>query len=137
VISISLLADLSKETTDGGGCKVDDDNELAAEFGETVRSCASELVKHSVSRVSVLVVKSDGNYPLFFTYRCFDGFNEDAIIRHLEPAHAFQLELDRLTNFSVTPVQTTNKSIYIYHATGRQNPADSRLFTRLFNYSSR
>jgi hypothetical protein len=45
---------------------------------------------------------------------------EDAIYRHLEPALAFQLELNRLRNFDLESVPTTNHSIHLYFASAKK-----------------
>lgn len=44
----------------------------------------------------------------------FLQFGEDRIYRHLEPALAFQLEINRLRNFDLEAVQTNNYKMHLY-----------------------
>ena len=46
-------------------------------------------------------------------FLCFQ-FEEDSIYRHLEPALAFQLEMNRLRNFDLETIPTTNHNIHLY-----------------------
>lgn len=41
-------------------------------------------------------------------------FGEDRIYRHLEPALAFQLEINRLRNFDLEAIQTNNYKMHLY-----------------------
>lgn len=41
-----------------------------------------------------------------FTFRARVGFKEDGLFRHIEPSHAFHLDLLRLSNFAIRPVNT-------------------------------
>uniref|UniRef100_A0A803TGF9 Acetyl-CoA carboxylase alpha n=1 Tax=Anolis carolinensis TaxID=28377 RepID=A0A803TGF9_ANOCA len=42
------------------------------------------------------------------------GFEEDRIYRHLEPALAFQLELNRMRNFDLTAIPCANHKMHLY-----------------------
>uniref|UniRef100_A0A670JIU8 acetyl-CoA carboxylase n=1 Tax=Podarcis muralis TaxID=64176 RepID=A0A670JIU8_PODMU len=53
-------------------------------------------------------------FPKFFTFRARDKFAEDRIYRHLEPALAFQLELNRMRNFDLTAVPCANHKMHLY-----------------------
>ena len=46
-------------------------------------------------------------------------FEEDLIYRHLEPALAFQLEINRLSNFDVQLISTQNMKMHMYYATAK------------------
>lgn len=41
-------------------------------------------------------------------------FEEDRIYRHLEPALAFQLELNRMRNFDLTAIPCANHKMHLY-----------------------
>ncbi|KAI8847215.1 acetyl-CoA carboxylase [Chytridium lagenaria] len=55
---------------------------------------------HSVRRVTFMVVRSN-QFPRYFTFKEQDDYREDPVIRHIEPAMAYQLELQRLQNFEI------------------------------------
>lgn len=42
-----------------------------------------------------------------FTFRAKGGFKEDGLFRHIEPSHAFHLDLPRLSNFAIRPANTS------------------------------
>jgi hypothetical protein len=39
--------------------------------------------------------------PAIYTFRSKNDFEEDSLFRHIEPSHAFHLDLIRLSNFQV------------------------------------
>ena len=55
------------------------------------------------------------NWLLLFSF-C----REDRVYRHLEPALAFQLELNRLKNYDLAPVQVSNHKMHLYFATAKK-----------------
>ena len=50
---------------------------------------------------------------------CCDQYKEDQIYRHLEPALAFQLEINRLKNFDIQLIPTQNMKMHLYYATAK------------------
>lgn len=44
----------------------------------------------------------------------FLQFAEDMIYRHLEPALAFQLEINRLSNYEITAIPCQNHRMHLY-----------------------
>lgn len=56
-------------------------------------------------------------------------FVEDSIYRHLEPALAFQLEVNRLRNFDLETIPTTNHNIHLYLGSAKKV-----IFSRLFYF---
>ena len=57
--------------------------------------------------------------------------------RHLEPALAFQLELNRLKNYDLDPVPVSNHKMHLYFATAKkllqdvqEQTSDFRFFIR-------
>ncbi|KAJ3357332.1 acetyl-coenzyme-A carboxylase [Allomyces javanicus] len=106
------------------------DRDVAVMLSSLMTSQAAALRARGIRRVTVLVYRT-GQYPRYFTFREKLGYQEDLAIRHIEPSHAFQLELHRLANFSLQPVvNPANKSIHVYHAVGKENPSDTRFFVR-------
>ncbi|OXB79074.1 UNVERIFIED_CONTAM: hypothetical protein H355_005950 [Colinus virginianus] len=95
--------------TDGD---VDDDG-LAAMFREFTQSKKSVLIEHGIRRLTFLVAQKR-EFPKFFTFRARDKFEEDRIYRHLEPALAFQLELNRMRNFDLTAIPCANHKMHLY-----------------------
>ena len=73
-------------------------------------------------------------FPKYFTYRSRIDFGEDRIYRHLEPALAFQLELNRLKNYDLDPIPVANHKMHLYLAkakvTGGREVSDYRFFIR-------
>lgn len=74
-----------------------------------------------------------GVYPWFTTLRRSDDgkWEEERAIRNIEPALAYQLELNRLVkNFEIVPVPITSSAVHLYFARSRLNPSDVRFFIR-------
>ncbi|MEQ2196491.1 hypothetical protein XENOCAPTIV_030555 [Xenoophorus captivus] len=73
-------------------------------------------------------------FPKFFTFRARDKFEEDRIYRHLEPALAFQLELNRMRNFALTAIPCANHKMHLYLGAARvevgAEVTDYRFFVR-------
>lgn len=64
----------------------------------------------------------------------FSQFQEDRIYRHLEPALAFQLELNRMRNFDLKAVPCENHKMHLYLGAARVQEGaevtDYRFFIR-------
>uniref|UniRef100_S4RJY4 Acetyl-CoA carboxylase central domain-containing protein n=1 Tax=Petromyzon marinus TaxID=7757 RepID=S4RJY4_PETMA len=73
-------------------------------------------------------------FPKFFTFRARDKFEEDRIYRHLEPALAFQLELNRMRNFDLRAMHCANHRMQLYLGSARVEEGaevtDHRFFVR-------
>ncbi|XP_069082674.1 acetyl-CoA carboxylase 1 isoform X4 [Pleurodeles waltl] len=93
-------------------CDIDDDG-LAAMFREFTQSKKAVLIDHGIRRLTFLVAQKR-EFPKFFTFRARDKFLEDRIYRHLEPALAFQLELNRMRNFDLTAIPCSNHKMHLY-----------------------
>jgi len=106
-----------------------DDDEILARILPIIEDHRSELLARRVRRLTFICGHSDGTYPGYFTFRG-PAYEEDASIRHIEPALAFQLELQRLAKFDIKPVFTENRNIHIYEAVGKGAENDKRYFTR-------
>lgn len=116
-------------------CEGQDDALLTNQFQEFCQQRRSELEKHGVRRVT-FVVCDRYRFPRYFTYRYRDEYAEDQIYRHLEPALAFQLEINRLRNYDLEAVPTASQNkmhLYLGKAKSRapgQQVTDFRFFVR-------
>lgn len=101
--------------------------------------CVSDGIKQSmmlkgIRRITFLVLRMQ-QYPKYFSYRARDHFHEDKIYRHLEPALAFQLEINRLRTYDLEAIPTPNNKIYLMLGSaktdrGLHNANDYRFFVR-------
>ena len=112
-----------------------DDNTLSKRFQVF---CQDEnkreiLNKYGVRRVTFIVCDLY-RFPRYFTYRFKNGFIEDTIYRHLEPALAFQLEINRLRNYDLEAIPTANQKMHLYLGKAKvpagQPVTDFRFFVR-------
>lgn len=108
------------------------DGEWHEMFQQTCEKFDNGLSRRGIKRVTFKICRK-GQYPSYFTMRKnaeSRAWEEVLAIRDIEPALAFQLELQRLSNFNLTPCPTENRQIHIYYAEGKENSADSRFFVR-------
>ncbi|XP_059157454.1 acetyl-CoA carboxylase-like isoform X2 [Physella acuta] len=112
----------------------DDDDALAGLFQEFCRGRTKELNARGIRRVTFVVANSRA-MPKYFTYRAKFEFCEDRIYRHLEPALAFQLEINRLRNFDLEAIPTANLKMHLYLGKAKvakgQEVTDYRFFVRI------
>lgn len=59
-------------------------------------------------------------YQLIYTCSFLPQFQEDLTYRHLEPALAFQLELNRMRLFNLKPIPCANKNLHIYYGAAKK-----------------
>uniref|UniRef100_A0A8C7KEZ3 acetyl-CoA carboxylase n=1 Tax=Oncorhynchus kisutch TaxID=8019 RepID=A0A8C7KEZ3_ONCKI len=115
-----------------------DDDGLAAMFREFTQSEKSLLFEHGIRRLTFLVAqKVRTKIPTPLLYPRFSkqlSFEEDRIYRHLEPALAFQLELNRMRNFALTAIPCANHKMHLYLGAARvevgTEVTDYRFFVR-------
>ncbi|EFX86656.1 hypothetical protein DAPPUDRAFT_222043 [Daphnia pulex] len=91
------------------------------------------LIERGIRRIT-FVVLFRRQHPKFFTFRARDNFNEDRIYRHLEPALAFQLEINRLRTYELEALPTSNQKMHLYLGKAKvakgQEVTDYRFFIR-------
>ncbi|XP_053202232.1 acetyl-CoA carboxylase-like isoform X2 [Panonychus citri] len=90
-----------------------DDENLSKKCESFCQTRSKQLIERGVRRVTFIVC-SLYCFPRYFTYRQRDGFVEDRIYRHLEPALAFQLEINRLRNYDLEAIPTANQRMHLY-----------------------
>jgi acetyl-CoA carboxylase / biotin carboxylase 1 len=110
-----------------------DDNTMARKLAAFCATHGEELAERSIRRVTFLVLERQ-KFPKFFTFRHRDGYREDRIYRHLEPALAFQLELNRMKNYNLEAIPTANQKMHLYLGKAKvaegQEVTDYRFFIR-------
>jgi acetyl-CoA carboxylase/biotin carboxylase 1 len=113
-----------------------EDKDILERILPIVEEYKEELLARRIRRLTFICGHKDGTYPGYFTFRG-PNYEEDASIRHVEPALAFQLELGRLSKFDIKPVFTENRNIHIYEAVGKGAESDKRYFLRAVVRSGR
>lgn len=110
-----------------------DDSTMSRMFGSFCVRHKDELDNRCVRRITFAALKHK-QFPKFFTYRQRDGFKEDRIYRHLEPACAFQLELNRMRTYNLEALPTSNQKMHLYLGKAKVAPGqevtDYRFFIR-------
>ncbi|XP_043967456.1 acetyl-CoA carboxylase isoform X2 [Gambusia affinis] len=111
----------------------EDDDALVKAFTAFAQSKKAILFEYGIRRMTFLITQKR-EFPKFFTFRARDEFQEDRIYRNLEPALAFQLELNRMRNFDLTAVPCANKKMHLYLGAARVQQGaevtDYRFFIR-------
>lgn len=125
-----------------------DDSELSEQFAVFCASKKKEFKDAGIRRITMVVFYKQ-QFPRYFTYRPIrllkhkaqpitsrarDEFQEDRIYRHLEPALAFQLEINRLRTYDLEALPTANRKMHLYLAKAKvadgQEVTDFRFFIR-------
>lgn len=110
-----------------------DDATLSRRFGDFCARHIDELKRRGIRRITFLVLIRR-QFPKFFTYRYRDNYSEDRIYRHLEPAMAFQLELNRMRTYDLEALPTSNQRMHLYLGKAKvakgQEVTDYRFFIR-------
>uniref|UniRef100_A0A9J7YYU1 acetyl-CoA carboxylase n=1 Tax=Cyprinus carpio carpio TaxID=630221 RepID=A0A9J7YYU1_CYPCA len=146
----SLFSDGCSTFCDGESCKVrenpihiinvsikqadtEDDDALVKAFTAFAHSKKTLLYEYGIRRITFLVAQKR-EFPKYFTFRARDEFHEDRIYRNLEPALAFQLELNRMRNFDLTAVPCAHHRMQLYLGAARVEEGaevtDYRFFIR-------
>lgn len=108
---------------------IESEDEVLARINELISDLGEELRNAAVRRITFVIANNVGVYPKYYTFTAPD-YVENKVIRHIEPALAYQLELARLENFDIKPIFTDNRNIHVYEAIGKNSPSDKRFFTR-------
>lgn len=89
--------------------------------------CASNCgIKAFTFIVAPLPSNESVTYPGCYTLRVKNDFREDPIYRHIDPPMAFQLELSRLSNFSITRFPYPTRSVHVFFAQDKSVQVDTR-----------
>lgn len=109
------------------------DEQIASKLDIFCQSRHGWLFQSQIRRITFIILGTR-SFPRYFTFRSRKEFQEDRIYRHLEPALAFQLELNRLKNYDLVSIPTASQKMHLYLAMakvarGRQ-VSDYRFFIR-------
>uniref|UniRef100_A0A803VTR9 acetyl-CoA carboxylase n=1 Tax=Ficedula albicollis TaxID=59894 RepID=A0A803VTR9_FICAL len=91
-----------------------DDDSLAAMFREFTQSKVTVFCFCFFLPMCVCFVCKDFRKQVNYEVDQRFHFEEDRIYRHLEPALAFQLELNRMRNFDLTAIPCANHKMHLY-----------------------
>ncbi|KAJ3395827.1 acetyl-coenzyme-A carboxylase [Lobulomyces angularis] len=110
-----------------------DDTRAQNFFYKLIQKSSLQLRLYKYKRVTFMLVR-ENQFPRYFTFQEQVDYNEDQVIRHIEPLMAYQLELQRLQDFEIKPIFVDNRRIHMYHSVGKKNPSDVRFFIRALVY---
>jgi len=89
-----------------------DDEVLLERFSRFMDGCKDSLYPLQVRRVTFLVTRS-GHFPKYFTFPQKEGYKEDTILRHIDPAMAFKLEISRLDRYDISRVPCRTPHLHV------------------------
>ena len=113
-------------------------------YEQVLADCRGVLRAAGIARVTITQssasqsVATRWELPVSFTFRARLNFQEDTLVRHIEPPLAYHLELHRLRNFSIRLIPLPDRSIHLYEATPKETtivrgaalPRRKRFFVR-------
>ena len=86
---------------------------MRAKFQAFTLEKRDQLKSRGIRRITFLLL-FQREFPKYYTFRSRTQFMEDRIYRHLEPALAFQLEVNRLKHFELETIPTANHKMHVY-----------------------
>jgi acetyl-CoA carboxylase/biotin carboxylase 1 len=109
--------------------ELESDENAARVLQDFVTRYEEYLKEHDLKRLTFLIQRTNF-HSRYFTFKASLGYKEDPVIRHIEPFMSDRLELSRLANFEITPMEIVTRGLRMYHAIGKENPSDKRFFVR-------
>jgi acetyl-CoA carboxylase/biotin carboxylase 1 len=111
-----------------------DDDALSAHCLEFCKARKQLLTQKLIRRITFIILFKQ-TFPKYFTFRSRDNFDvEDRIYRHLEPALAFQLEINRMKTYDLEALPTSDQKMHLYLGKAKvaegQEVTDYRFFIR-------
>ncbi|CAN7995548.1 unnamed protein product [Ixodes hexagonus] len=110
-----------------------EDEDYSAKYYSFCQEKCAIMKEKMVRRITFLILHKR-RFPQYYTYRYRDDYIEDRIYRHLEPALAFQLEINRLRNYDLEAIPTSNLKMHLYLGKAKvpkgQEVSDFRFFIR-------
>ncbi|KAL3309502.1 hypothetical protein Ciccas_011952, partial [Cichlidogyrus casuarinus] len=113
VLNICLLAASWEGSNGEEESTLSNDDVNVNQLESFVRSHADEMRRMGIRRITFLISKPR-SFPNFYTFRASLGFNEDLVYRNLEPALAFQLEINRMSNYDLEQIAVYNRRMHLY-----------------------
>jgi len=112
---------------------MESDSDISDKLDSFCTGRANQLADAKVRRLTFIILGPKAS-PRYFTFRSRKDYEEDKIYRHLEPALAFQLELNRLKNYDLQSVATSSNKMHLYLGTAKvakgRPVSDYRFFIR-------
>ena len=102
-------------------------------FSEISKNMSRQLNLLKYKRATFMLIR-ENCFPRYYTFQQHLDYKEDQVIRHIEPAMTYQLELQRLVDFDISPIFVDNRRIHMYHSIAKSNPSDDRFFIRALVY---
>ncbi|CAH8430098.1 unnamed protein product [Dicrocoelium dendriticum] len=131
--SEASLKSASRPCAEGAASRTLSESDDVAQLEQFCSRHADQLRAAGIRRITFLIVKTR-EFPKCYTFRAKDHYLEDRVYRHLEPALAFQLELNRMRNYELEHVPTINRRMHLYLAKSKlpigKNLVDHRFFVR-------
>ncbi|XP_075727087.1 acetyl-CoA carboxylase isoform X4 [Rhipicephalus microplus] len=110
-----------------------EDEDYAAKYYAFCQEKCAIMKERMIRRITFLILHKR-RFPQYYTFRYRDDYVEDCIYRHLEPALAFQLEINRLRNYDLEAIPTSNLKMHLYLGKAKvpkgQEVSDFRFFIR-------
>ncbi|MDT0304987.1 ATP-binding protein [Streptomonospora wellingtoniae] len=103
-----------------------DSEAMAAALAEVI---AAHPLPEQVRRLTATVAgRSGAVMHHHFTFRPADeGMAEDRLIRGLHPYIAQRMQMERLSNFDLTRLPSSDEEVYLFQCVARDTPSDERL----------
>ncbi|WP_424532401.1 carboxyl transferase domain-containing protein [Sphaerisporangium viridialbum] len=103
-----------------------DSDAMAAALHEVV---SAHPLPNQVRRLTATVAGSGGAVMHHhFTFRpSTTGMTEERLIRGLHPYIAQRMQLERLSEFDLTRLPSSDEEVYLFQCVARENPSDDRL----------
>lgn len=126
------------------------DEEASAFVSDFLHSITTDLENHGIRRVTVLVGRPNSELSRhvshgdaiedmsIFTFRHRNNFKEDILFRYIEAPHAYHLDLQRLSSFSITleeGLQTSSGNVQLYRAIPVGETGPVSYFARLVSFT--
>ena len=85
---------------------------------------------YKIQRITFMILSADA-HPRYFTFKNSDNYNEDPVVRHIDPFMTHRLELERLANFNILEAPAVVlHGLRIFYGVSKENPSDFRFFVR-------
>jgi acetyl/propionyl-CoA carboxylase alpha subunit/acetyl-CoA carboxylase carboxyltransferase component len=107
----------------------DQPEDPSARAAELRAVLSAEQLPSQLSRITATVAGPAGSVMYdHFTFRpSSTGIAEERLIRGLHPLIAQRMQLDRLRNFDLTRLPSSDEEVYLFRCVAPRNPADERL----------
>eukprot|EP01083_Nonionella_stella_P225808 802487_1 len=102
-----------------------EDAHFTSQFRMIVKLHEARFRELNINTICFIVAHGT-DFPLYFVFRQKNDYEEDDIIRHIEPPMAAHLEISRLSNFNVRYIPTKDRAVHLFEAI----PKDKSLYAK-------